>query len=959
VTNTVLAIDDFQQGLDLLVGIVRKCLPDYEVLSATSGREGIALARARQPDAVLLDARMPELDGFEVCRILKTDPETKHIPILMVSGVMVDAEHRASGLEIGADGYICKPFEKEELLAQLKALLRIKRGEDELRRHKERLEEELQARTRTLKESEEQLRRLYENSPDAIFLEDAEGNVLDCNPAACQLHGMARAELVGNNVLALVPQEVRERTLENQRKMLAGELDRIESHSRTKAGTEVPVELRGVRIPYRGREALLLHVRDITARKRVENALRESQQRYEKLVNSVEGIVWEADAETLQLTFVSRRAERLLGYPLRDWTTRTAFWSDHIHDHDREWAVAYCRRCVEKKKDYEFEYRMCKADGSVIWLRDLVTVVVEEGRAVRLRGVRIDITELKRAEAREKATSAGLRAVVEAAYELIRCPDLDTLYRRAVELARERLGVERCAIFVEDADRVRGTYGTDLKGRTTDEHDNHHRKDGHWSRLFGPMPNDGPPWRVGAENWSEWVGEGRRVVPEKGWVATTPIVCSNTKPLAVFSNDAAITGAPFDTALQEVVAVYCSLLGSIIERKRSEERENHLRARLANAKRMESLGLLAGGVAHDLNNILGPLVAYPTLILEELPEDSPLRADVLEIENSAKRAADVIQDLLSLARRGNYQLEPIDVNEIVREHARTPDFEQLCAERPEVEVDTRLADEVLAIKGSRPHLSRVMANLVTNAFEAMPDGGRLTISTRRNVIEQAVGGYETVDAGDYIELRIKDTGEGIGKEDLERIFEPFYTKRKMGRSGTGLGLAVVYGVVRDLGGRIDVKTTVGKGTEFVLYFPAIEEQPQAEYVPPKKFTGHDTVLIVDDVREQRELASRILSNLGYRVVTVASGPEAVRFLRENAVDLVILDMILEEDFDGLDTYREILKIRPQQRCVIASGYAETERVRAAQVLGAGAYIRKPYTVEKIGAVVRQELDKVG
>ncbi len=243
------------------------------------------------------------------------------------------------------------------------------------------------------------------------------------------------------------------------------------------------------------------------------------------------------------------------------------------------------------------------------------------------------------------------------------------------------------------------------------------------------------------------------------------------------------------------------------------------------------------------------------------------------------------------------------------------------------------------------------------AEEAMPGGGITTLSTENRLIQET--GPRCHESQRYAVFRITDTGHGISQKDIGRIFEPFYTRKVMGRSGTGLGLAVVWGTVEDHNGEIDVQSREGEGTTFTLYFPAsreaVAETPSATDVEQYMGSG-ESVLIVDDVFEQREIASRMLKRLGYRATAVSSGAEAVEYIRRNAADLVVLDMMLEEGFDGLDTYRELLAIRPGQKAIIASGFSETTRVKEAQAQGAVTYVRKPYSIETLARAVRDEMD---
>ena len=402
-----------------------------------------------------------------------------------------------------------------------------------------------------------------------------------------------------------------------------------------------------------------------------------------------------------------------------------------------------------------------------------------------------------------------------------------------------------------------------------------------------------------------------------------------------------------------------TFMNDISMQKEAEEQQENLKLRLQRAQKMEAIGTLAGGVAHDLNNILSGIVSYPDLLLTQLPEKSPLIKPVLTIKESGKRAAAVVQDLLTLARRGLAVTEPVGLNALVKGYLESAEFERLQSLYPHVRVETRLDRDLKCLSGSPVHLQKTLMNLVVNAFEAMPEGGTVHIFTENRRMDQSFNGYDRVQEGEYVMLRVSDTGIGITPEEQERIFEPFYTKKIMGRSGTGLGMAVVWGTVKDHQGSIDVESTPGIGTTFTLYFPSTTGSPKSrEMVSMERYMGKgESILVIDDMADQREIASTLLAKLGYSVAAAASGEDAVKTVKEKPQDLLVLDMIMGGGMDGLDTYREILKAHPSQRAILASGYSETERVKEAQRLGAGQYIRKPYTIEMIGLAVRSELDR--
>lgn len=389
----------------------------------------------------------------------------------------------------------------------------------------------------------------------------------------------------------------------------------------------------------------------------------------------------------------------------------------------------------------------------------------------------------------------------------------------------------------------------------------------------------------------------------------------------------------------------------ITERKRLEER-------LQRAEKMESLGILAGGVAHDLNNILGVMMGYSELLMLSLDDDSPLRGHVRNILKSTERATAVVQDMLALGRRGVITKEVVNLNSIIADQLQTPEYLGLIS-RFRLKVKTSLGKDLLNFKGSPVHVGKTLMNLLLNAAEAVQGEGTVTIRTENRYLEKPVSGYDQVKVGDYVVLTVTDSGEGISPEEMKRIFEPFYTKKVMSRSGTGLGLSVVWGTVKDHEGYIDVKSRKGRGTAFTLYFPVTrEEVSKKQSVDDVNYTGRgETILIVDDIEEQRELAARMLGRLNYRTAAVPSGEEALQYLKDHDVDLVVLDMIMDPGIDGLETYSRILRIKPGQKAIIVSGFAETERVKKVLELGAGSFVRKPYILEKIGLAVKKGLGR--
>jgi PAS domain S-box-containing protein len=641
--------------------------------------------------------------------------------------------------------------------------------------------------------------------------------------------------------------------------------------------------------------------------KRAEKALQESEQRFKDLYDNAPTGYHEYDLEG-RITSVNQTELDLLGYTMEEMLGKFV-WSLCAEPELVRVEILSKLEGVPSA-DLEFERKYRRKDGSLfpVLIKNR-TVLDEQGRMRGVRSTLQDITEQKRAEQELREKDEFTSSLLKHSPIAVQVLNEDTSIQY-VNLAHEKLTGYRADEIVGK----RAPYPWWAEGTTVRERVEH--------------------LRTGVTGIEK---SFRKKNGETFWVeiTSTPLIGDREPKYAL------------------------TIWVDITERKRAEEEKEKLQARLQRAQKMEAIGTLAGGVAHDLNNLLSGIVSYPDLLLMQLPEGSPFRKPVMTIRESGKRAAAIVQDLLTLARRAVPTTEVVDLNGVVSEYLRSPEYEKLISFHPNVQVRTRLEPGLLHLLGSPLHLSKTLMNLISNAAEAMPQGGEVLVTTENRYVESPIRGYDHVEGGDYVVLSVTDTGVGISPADRERIFEPFYTKKIMGRSGTGLGMAVVWGAVKDHKGYIDVLSIEGKGTTFTLYFPVTRKEPVTENGPVavERHNGKgETILVVDDVETQREIASALLSYLGYGVAAVSSGEEAVEYVKKSPVDLIVLDMIMSPGMDGLETYRKIRELRPSQKAILASGFSETFRVREAQTLGAGQYIRKPYTLGKIAAAVRNELD---
>lgn len=392
--------------------------------------------------------------------------------------------------------------------------------------------------------------------------------------------------------------------------------------------------------------------------------------------------------------------------------------------------------------------------------------------------------------------------------------------------------------------------------------------------------------------------------------------------------------------------------------KKALSEKHLLEKQLNQAKRMESIGLMAGGVAHDLNNILSGIVGYPELILLTLAKDSDLRPQIEAIQQSGIRAAAVVDDLLTVARGAASTRAIRDINLLINEYLVSPECIKIKSLYPHVNVKSELKANHANISCSQVHIKKCLMNLVTNGIEAIAGSGSVLVSTYNHIQKKDTDTSRLdIKTGEYIVISIEDNGPGIAKEDLEHIFEPFYSKKVMERSGTGLGLTVVWNTVQDHNGKIFVDSS-SQGTTFLLYFPVNHNKKITKQVENsmEHFTGNgEHILIVDDEKLLRNIASSMLEHFGYTVHTVPSGEAAIEYVKNHTVDLLVIDMLMDPGINGYQTYKEVLKNTPGQKAIIASGFSENTDVQATLQLGAGGFVKKPYSMEQLGRTVKEIL----
>jgi PAS domain S-box-containing protein len=395
----------------------------------------------------------------------------------------------------------------------------------------------------------------------------------------------------------------------------------------------------------------------------------------------------------------------------------------------------------------------------------------------------------------------------------------------------------------------------------------------------------------------------------------------------------------------------------ISERKASELERRTLQDQLLQSQKMKAIGTLAGGIAHDFNNSLQAILGYTQILIFEKEETDPDLKLLRQIEKSAKRSSELTKQLLTFSRKMESRLRPLDLNQEVKQ------LEQMLERTiPKmIAIETQLSDNLKIINGDPVQIEQIIMNICINARDAMPDGGKLTIACRNTVLDQTYcNAHVGASPGEFVQLTISDTGDGIDPQTLEHIFEPFFTTKSAGE-GTGLGLAMVYGIIKNHNGYVTCDSVPGRGTTFNVYFPIIRdtELRSTDRYNRKRgpATGWETVLLVDDEDYLLELGNHLLTRFGYNVLTAPDGETAIQIYREHKqqIDLIILDLIMP-GIGGKNCLDQILAMDPSARVIIASGYSVDDATRVELERKAKGYIKKPFEYTEILNMVRGLLD---
>jgi len=402
------------------------------------------------------------------------------------------------------------------------------------------------------------------------------------------------------------------------------------------------------------------------------------------------------------------------------------------------------------------------------------------------------------------------------------------------------------------------------------------------------------------------------------------------------------------------------------ERHRAEERKRVVNEQLSRTERMSSLGVLADGAARDLKEILQPVEHVPDELRKGLDPLHDAQRGLIELGEALRKAQAVIRDLETIGRANNTKKSAIHINEMMAELLKSSDFRQLVGLNPMVKVETDLAADLPAVTGSILHVRQMLLNLITNAFEGMPTGGLLKIQTSIEHRAQASGRYGSQKPGDFLLIRFSDTAGRLSSEDAERIFEPFYVRNRLGRRIlSGLGMTLVYRVVEDHGGYLDMPPSESSGNTLAVYLPVASAADYEVLELRPDYTGRERILLVEDSDAQRNEATRIMQEMGYEITAAASGYAALEQIKQRQelhpgqkpFDLMVIDLVLGDAFDGVETFKAAVELAPGLKAVLVSGFSDIARIVEARTLGISRVFQKPYLADTLGKNIRLALDE--
>jgi PAS domain S-box-containing protein len=878
---------------------VRRLLADsYDVVAVADGLTALSKAREEHPDLVLSDIMMPGLDGFGLLRELRSDPRTQAIPVILLSA-RAGEESSIEGLNSGADDYLVKPFSAKELLARLRTYLDLARIRGEWTREVEALNADLERRvsqrTEALRQSEEQLRLMISGVKDyAIFMLDPDGRIATWNIGCQRLKGWSAEEVIGHDFSQFYsPEEVADRMPQRELEIaraegqFAGEGWRIRKDGSRFWATVVITPI----MSDQGRLIGFSKVtRDTTERRRIEQAMKEEEARLAAVIGSAMDAVITVD-ENQRITLFNPAAEKMFGYRPERVLGRSL--EQLIPERFRTDHASHIRNFTQtnvtrRQMGALIPIYGLRSNGEEFPIEASISQAHIGGQVI-LSVILRDISERNRVE------------------EMLR--QHASLLDIAPVLVRDMQ--DRIVFWSSGLAKLYNFTRAEAEGRVS--HD----------LLRAKFPEPILLIRKKLESAGIWEGEllhrdrnGNEVVVNSQWVLYRD---PQGSPIRILELNADITA-----------------------KKRAE-------AMQLRSQKLESLGTLSGGIAHDFNNILLAISGNAKLAIADLPPDHPVQQSLAEISKAGSRATDLVRRILTFSRPGEIKRQVLDLQPVIEEALKL-----VRATIPvTIELRAAFAANLPAVLADSTQVHQIIVNLATNAAHAIGSKSDGIIEIKLDAAKLAPGNTVSeigLREGDYVRLHIRDNGCGMDRATLDRIFDPFFTTKAPGE-GTGLGLAVVHGIMKNHDGGIAVRSEPGKGTTFELFFPSagpsVASAKEALTTTPKRLCV-ENVLYVDDEEGLVLLITRVLGRLGYKVTGETDPGHAVELFSSNpqAYDVVVTDLAMPR-LSGFDLSTQLLAIRPDVPIVMISGFVRPEDHERATQIGVRDLILKSTAIDQL------------
>ena len=657
--------------------------------------------------------------------------------------------------------------------------------------------------------------------------------------------------------------------------------------------------------------------------RRATAALQEAEAKYRQLVEQVPAISYVAETGAFgPFLYMSPQVTTILGYKPEDCLADPHFWWEHLNPEDQPQALR--EDTWEEGRLFQMEYRMRRNDGEEIWVRDEAVIVRDPHTGKRLtRGMLVDITERKRAEEALRESEERYRNFVEQSSEGIYRMEYDPSVPCHLPVEEQLARGYKCGFMAECNDAMARMYGRassqDLIGKPLSD----------FLILHHPVTR---------QFMETFIRGGYRITDQES------IELDAQGEKRVFRN----------TMVGTIVDGHWLRTWGIT---RDVTERLHLEEQLRNAQQLEAIGRLAGGVAHDFNNILSIIMGHGELLLAT-GVDERSRIGLGQMRRAAERAASLTQQLLAFSRKQVLQPKVLDLNDTVADVQKM--LSRVIGE--DIELIAKLHPSLMAVKADPGQVEQVLMNLAVNARDAMPQGGKLAMETSTVEVEEGESHDLDLAAGRYVMLRVTDTGNGMDAVTLAHIFEPFFTTKPTGK-GTGLGLSTVYGIVKQSGGGIQVDSEPGRGTAFRIYLPATEGSRLKQgdrMTQPQVAGGSETILIAEDEPDLRELTRIFLESYGYKVLGAGSAEQAIRTVEDFGarIHLLLTDVIMP-GMSGRQLAEKILQKDPKTKILYMTGYTD-DMVVQHKVLEPGVeLLQKPFTRTELAVKVRSTLDGRG